>query len=307
MSYGQATTGMHHWPWTLSEEDGRTFIKRALDLGVNFFDTANNYSDGESEAVLGRALRDFARRDEVVLATKVCAPVRPGPNGRGLSRKAILSEIDKSLQRLRTDYIDLYQIHLFDHETPIEETLSTLNDVVRSGKVRYLGASNLHAWQLMKAIGLQRANGWAAFVSIQNYYNLLNREAEREMLPLCLSEGVGAIPWSPLARGRLTRPWSDTPPTTRAESDNYAKSLFADTWAIDKPVVDRLHEVAHKRGLPSSQIALAWMLNNPAITAPILGATKMEHLEGAVAALSVTLSKDEIGQLEELYQPHPMR
>jgi aryl-alcohol dehydrogenase-like predicted oxidoreductase len=246
------------------------------------------------------ATRSFSRRRFARLCGRA-------PNGRGLSRKAILSEIDKSLQRLCTDYIDLYQIHLFDHETPIEGTLSTLNDLVRSGKVRYLGASNLHAWQLMKAIGLQRANGWAAFVSIQNHYSLLNREAEREMLPLCLSEGVGAIPWSPLARGRLTRPWSDAPATTRAESDNYAKSLFADTSAIDKPVVDRLHEVAHKRGLPSSQIALAWMLNNPAMTAPIIGATKMEHLDGAVAALSVTLSKGEIGQLEELYQPHPMR
>jgi aryl-alcohol dehydrogenase-like predicted oxidoreductase len=306
MSYGQATTGMGRWPWTLSEEEGRAFIRHALDLGVTFFDTANNYSDGESEAVLGRALRDLARRDEVVLATKVCAPVRPGPNGRGLSRKAILSEIDKSLQRLDTDYIDLYQIHLFDYETPIEETLNALNDVVRSGKVRYLGASNLHAWQLMKAIGLQRANGWATFVSIQNFYNLLNREEEREMLPLCLSEGVGAIPWSPLARGRLTRPWSDEPPTARAESDAYARSLFVRTAAIDKPVVERLHHVAHKRGLPSSQIALAWMLSNPAITAPIVGATKMEHLDGAVAALAVTLSKDEIGRLEELYQPHSL-
>jgi aryl-alcohol dehydrogenase-like predicted oxidoreductase len=294
MSYGQVTTGMHQWPWTLSEEQGRTFIKHALDLGVNFFDTANNYSDGESEAVLGRALRDFARRDEIVLATKVCAPVRPGPNGRGLSRKAILSDID------------LYQIHLFDHETPIEETLNALNDVVRSGKVRYLGASNLHAWQLMKAIGLQRANGWASFVSIQNFYNLLNREEEREMLPLCLSEGVGAIPWSPLARGRLTRPWSEEPPTPRAESDTYARSLFSRTAAIDKPVVERLHDVAHKRELPSSQIALAWMLSNPAISAPIVGATKMEHLDGAVAALSVALSKDEIDHLEELYQPHPL-
>jgi 1-deoxyxylulose-5-phosphate synthase len=271
----------------------------ALDLGVNFFDTANNYSDGESEAVLGRrcvtlriATRSFSRRR----FARLC--------GRAPTVAVCLErhcpKIDKSLQRLCTDYIDLYRIHLFDHETPIEETLSTLNDLVRSGKVRYLGASNLHAWQLMKAIGLQRANGWAAFVSIQNHCSLLNREAEREMLPLCLSEGVGAIPWSPLARGRLTRPWSDAPATTRAESDNYAKSLFADTSAIDKPVVDRLHEVAHKRRLPSSQIALAWMLNNKAITAPIIGATKMEHLDGAVASLSVPLSKDEIDHLEEL-------
>ena len=245
-------------------------IKHALDLGVNFFDTANNYSDGESEAVLGRALRDFARRDEVVLATKVSAPVRPGPNGRGLSRKAILSEVDKSLQRLGTDYIDLYQIHLWDCETPIEEKLNALNDVVRSGKVRCLGASNLHAWQLMKEIGLQRANGWATFVSIQNYHNLLNREEERETLSLCLSEGIGAIPWSPLARGRLTRPCSDEPPTAHAESDTYARSLLTRTAGFDKPVVQRVNDVAHKRGLPNSQIALAWMLSSPAITAPIV-------------------------------------
>jgi aryl-alcohol dehydrogenase-like predicted oxidoreductase len=306
MSYGQATTGMHRWPWTLSEQDGRTFIKRALDFGINFFDTANNYSDGESEAVLGRAIRDFALRDEVVLATKVCAPVRPGPNGRGLSRKAVLSEVDKSLQRLCTDYIDLYQIHLFDKETPLEETLSALNDVVRAGKVRYLGAANLHAWQLMKALGIQRANGWSIFISIQNLYNLLNREEEREMLPLCLSEEVGANPWSPLARGRLTRPWSDEPTTERAKTDALARELFERTAAIDKPVIDRLTEVAQQRELPASQIALAWMLRNPAIAAPIVGATKIDHLDDAVAALSIKLSSEEIDRLEEPYRPHPL-
>jgi aryl-alcohol dehydrogenase-like predicted oxidoreductase len=306
MSYGQATTGMHQWPWTLSEQDGRTFIKRALDLGINFFDTANNYSDGESEAVLGRAIRDFALRDEVVLATKVCAPVRPGPNGRGLSRKAILSEVDKSLRRLCTDYIDLYQIHLFDKETPLEETLSALNDVVRAGKVRYLGAANLHAWQLMKAIGIQRANEWSTFISIQNLYNLLNREEEREMLPLCLSEEVGANPWSPLARGRLTRPWSDEPTTERAKTDVLARELFERTAAIDKPIVNRLAEVAQDRELPASQIALAWMLRNPAIAAPIVGATKINHLDDAVAAISIELSSGEIDRLEEPYQPHPL-
>jgi aryl-alcohol dehydrogenase-like predicted oxidoreductase len=306
MSYGQATTGMRQWSWTLREQDGRTFIKCALDLGINFFDTANNYSDGESEAVLGRAIRDFAPRDEVVLATKVCAPVRPGPNGRGLSRKAVLSEVDKSLQRLCTDYIDLYQIHLFDEETPLEETLSALNDVVRAGKVRYLGAANLHAWQLMKAIGLQRANGWPTFISIQNLYNLLNREEEREMLPLCLSEGVRAIPWSPLARGRLTRPWSDEPTTERAKTDAFGRELFEKTAAIDKPVIDRLTNVAQKRELPASQIALAWMLRNPAIAAPIVGATKIHHLDDAVAALSIELSSGEIDRLEEPYQPHPL-
>jgi aryl-alcohol dehydrogenase-like predicted oxidoreductase len=305
MSYGQATTGYSH-SWALSEPEGRTFIKRALDLGINFFDTANNYQDGESEAVLGRAIRDFADRDEVVLATKVYAPVRPGPNGRGLSRKAILSEVDKSLKRLCTDYIDLYQIHLFDKETPLEETLSALDDVVRAGKVRYLGACNLHAWQLMKAIGIQRANGWPTFISIQNLYNLLNREEEREMLPLCLSEGVAANPWSPLARGRLTRPWSDEPTTARAKTDTFSRALFERTAAIDKPIIDRLTEVAQERELPASQIALAWMLRNPAIAAPIVGATKIAHLNDAIAALSIELSSEEIDRLEEPYQPHPL-
>jgi aryl-alcohol dehydrogenase-like predicted oxidoreductase len=305
MSYGQATAGYSH-AWSLSEHDSRTFIKRALDLGINFFDTANNYQDGESEAVLGRAIRDFANRDDVVIATKVSAPVRPGPNGRGLSRKAILSEVDKSLKRLCTDYIDLYQIHIFDKETPLEETLSALSDVVRAGKVRYLGACNLHAWQLMKAIGIQRAHGWPTFISIQNLYNLLNREEEREMLPLCLSEEVGANPWSPLARGRLTRPWSDEPVTTRAKTDAFGKTLFEKTAAIDKPVVDRLMDVAQERGLAASQIALAWILRNPAIAAPIVGATKINHLDDAIAALSVKLSSEEVGRLEEPYQLHPL-
>jgi len=309
MSYGKANVtpwpGMLSWPWTLNEEDSRPFIKRALEVGVNFFDTANVYSSGESEAVLGRAIRDFARRDEVVLATKVNSPVRPDPNGRGLSRKAILSEVDKSLQRLGTDYIDLYITHRFDYETPLNETLEALNDVVRSGKVRYLGASSMHAWQFMKAIGIQRANGWATFVSMQNYYNLLYREEEREMLRLCLSEGVGVTPWSPLARGRLARPWSEEPKTDRAKNDNFAKTLFTKTVDIDKPVIDRLNEVARARELPPSQIALAWLLHKPAITSPIVGATKPHHLEDAVAALSVSLSDEEIGRLEELYQLHP--
>jgi aryl-alcohol dehydrogenase-like predicted oxidoreductase len=309
MTYGAAeasqAAGGHH-AWTLNEEESRPFIKRALDAGINFFDTANNYSSGESEAVLGRAIRDFADRDDVVLATKVAAPVRPGPNGQGLSRKAILSEVDKSLKRLCTNYIDLYQIHVFDKETPLEETLSALNDVVRAGKARYLGAANLHAWQLMKAIGIQRANGWATFVSIQNLYNLLNREEERETFPLCLSEAVGANPWSPLARGRLTRPWSEKQTTERAKTDAFGKELFDRTAAIDKPIVDRLIEIAQKRGLPPSQIALAWTLNNPAIAAPIVGATKIHHLDDAIAALSVDLSSGEIERLEELYQPHPL-
>ncbi|HEX3717262.1 MAG TPA: aldo/keto reductase [Verrucomicrobiae bacterium] len=305
MSYGQATTGMLVWPWTLSEEASRPFIKRALDLGVNFFDTANVYSDGQSEQVLGRAIRDFTRRDEVVLATKVWGPVRPGPNGKGLSRKAIMSEVDKSLGRLGTDYIDLYIIHRFDYETPLEETLAALNDVVRAGKARYLGASSMHAWQLMKAIGIQRANGWATFVSMQNYYNLLYREEEREMLNLCVSEGVGVTPWSPLARGRLARPWSEEPKTERAKSDSFAQKLFNKTVDIDKPVIDRVNQFAQERGLPPSQVALAWLLHKSAITSPIVGATKPHHLEDAVAALSVKLSDEEIRRLEEPYQPHP--
>src|SRR5665213_674055 len=275
MSYGKAKTpGLLHWPWTLSEEDSRPFIKRALEVGVNFFDTANVYSNGESEAVLGRAVRDFARRDELVLATKVNGPMRPGPNGRGLSRKAILSELDQSLQRLGTDYVDLYIIHRFDYETPLEETLEALHDVVRMGKVRYLGASSMYAWQLMKAIGLQRAHGWAKFISMQNYYNLLYREEEREMLRLCASEGVGVTPWSPLARGRLARPWSEEPPTERAKSDSFAKTLYSKTVNIDKPVVDRVNEFARERALPPSQVALAWLLHKPVVTSPIVGATK---------------------------------
>ena len=254
MSYGQAKTpGVLQWNWTLSEEASRPHIKRALEAGINFFDTANVYSNGESEEVLGRAIRDFTTRDEVVLATKVWGPVRQGPNGRGLSRKAILSEVDKSLRRLGTDYIDLYIIHRYDYETPLEETLETLNDVVRAGKVRYLGASSMHAWQFMKAIGIQRAHGWASFVSMQNYYNLFYREDEREMLGLCASEGVGVTPWSPLARGRLARPWSDEPPTERAKTDAFGKTLFVKTVDIDKPIVDRTNEIARARGVPPAQ------------------------------------------------------
>src|ERR1700744_1767967 len=249
MSYGKTNVtpwpGMLNWPWTLNEEDSRPFIKRALELGVNFFDTANVYSIGESEAVLGRAIRDFARRDELVIATKVNSAVRPDVNGRGLSRKAILTEVDQSLKRLGTDYIDLYIIHRFDYQTPLEETLETLNNVVRSGKVRYLGASSMYAWQMMKALGIQRANRWAPFVSMQNYYNLLYREEEREMLRLCLAEGIGVTPWSPLARGRLARPWTAEPPTERAKTDNFAKTLFTKTADIDKPVIDRVNEIAH--------------------------------------------------------------
>jgi aryl-alcohol dehydrogenase-like predicted oxidoreductase len=309
MSYGKLKAtpwpGMLGWPWTLSEEASRPYIKRALDLGVNFFDTANVYSIGESEAVLGRAIRDFARRDEMVIATKVNSPMRADPNGRGLSRKAILSEVDKSLQRLGTDYIDLYIIHRFDYQTPMEESLEALNDVVRAGKVRYLGASSMYAWQFMKMLGLQRAHGWAAFVSMQNYYNLVYREEEREMLRLCLSEGIAVTPWSPLARGRLARPWSAEPETERAKTDHFGKVLYSKTVDIDKPVIDRVNEIAGKRKLPPSQIALAWIYSKPVVTSPIVGATKPHHLEEAVAALEVTLSDEEIRLLEELYQPHP--
>jgi 1-deoxyxylulose-5-phosphate synthase len=306
MSYGQPETpGVLHWAWTLSEPDSRPFITRALELGVNFFDTANVYSNGESEAILGRAIRDFARRDDVVIATKVWGPVRKGPNGRGLSRKAILSEVEKSLQRLGTDYIDLYWIHRFDYDTPLEETLEALDDVVRAGKARYLGASSMYAWQFMKALGIQRANGWATFVAMQNYYNLLYREDEREMLGLCTSEGIGVTPWSPLARGRLARPWSDAAATDRAKTDAFAKTLFDKTLDIDKPVIDRVQDVARARGVPAAQIAMAWLLRKPVITSPIVGATKPHHLEDAVAALSVNLSNEEVTRLDEPYQPHP--
>jgi len=309
MSYGKVKAtpwpGMLNWQWTLTEEASRPFIQRALELGINFFDTANVYSIGESEAVLGRAIKDFARRDELVIATKVNGPVRPDVNGRGLSRKAILDEVDKSLKRLGTDYIDLYIIHRFDYETPLAETLEALNDVVRAGKVRYLGASSMYAWQFMKALGIQRANGWATFISMQNYYNLVYREEEREMLKLCAAEGIGVTPWSPLARGRLARPWAEEPPTDRAKTDAFGKNLYAKTVDLDRPVIDRVNELAGRRGVPPSHIALAWLFHQPVVTSPIVGATKPHHLEDAVAALSVKLSDDEIKWLEELYQPHP--
>ena len=305
MSYGQAKTpGVLQWQWTLSEEDSRPHIQRALEAGINFFDTANVYSNGESEEVLGRAIREFTRRDEVVLATKVWGPMRQGPNGRGLSRKAILSEVDNSLRRLGTDYIDLYIIHRYDYDTPLAETLAALDDVVRAGKVRYLGASSMHAWQFMKALGIQRANEWAQFISMQNYYNLLYREDEREMLRLCASEGIGVTPWSPLARGKLARPAADEATTARAKTDAFGRTLFVKTTDIDKPVIDRTNEVARERGVSPAQVAMAWLLRKPAVTSPIFGATKREHLEDAIAAVSLTLSDEEISRLEELYQPH---
>jgi 1-deoxyxylulose-5-phosphate synthase len=305
MSYGQSDGGVMKWAWTLSEQDSRPYIKSALESGINFFDTANVYSHGESERVLGRALRDFAKREEVVIATKVNSPMRAGPNGKGLSRKAIFSEIDDSLKRLGTDYVDLYIIHRYDYETPLEETLEALDEVVRSGKALYLGASSMYTWQFMKAIGLQRAHGWAQFISMQNYYNLLYREEEREMLRLCAAEGIGVTPWSPLARGRLARPWQDEPQTERAKNDPFAQRLYKKTAQMDKPVVDRLIEVAKARGNSPAEVAIAWILSKPVVTSPIIGATKPGQLEDAIKAVSIKLSAEEIARLEEPYEPHP--
>lgn len=302
MSYGVPERGNH--AWVLNEEDSRPFIKKALDLGINFFDTANVYSDGTSEEIVGRALKEYARREEIVIATKVHGRMRPGPNGAGLSRKAILHEIDASLARLGMDYVDLYQIHRWDYAVPIEETLETLNDVVKSGKARYIGASSMHAWQFMKALDLQRQHGWAPFVSMQNYVNLLYREEEREMLPLAESEGIGVIPWSPLARGRLTRPWGES--TKRAAMDEFGKGLYRVMESSDQQVVERVGEVARQRGVPMAQVALAWVLQKGPVTAPIIGATKLHHLEDAVSALSLTLTNTEIHDLEAPYVPHPV-
>lgn len=300
MSYGDSAQGNH--AWTLSESESRPFIKAALDKGINFFDTANVYSAGSSEEIVGRALTEYAKREEVVIATKVNGRMRPGPNGAGLSRISIMQEIDASLRRLGTDYVDLYQIHRWDYETPIEETLEALNDVVRAGKARYIGASSMYAWQFMKALGISEKNGWARFVSMQDYLNLLYREEEREMLPLCLSEGIAIIPWSPLARGRLTRDWNNA--TARSDTDEFGKGLYARTADADRKVVETVARLATKRGIPRAQIALAWVLSKSAVTAPIVGATKLQHLEDAVAALSIKLSSDEIAALEEPYVPH---
>ena len=300
MTYGVPERGAH--PWSLDEEKSRPFFKRALELGINFFDTANTYSDGTSEEIVGRALRDFARREEIVLATKVFFPMREGPNARGLSRKSIMTEIDASLRRLGTDYVDLYQIHRWDQHTPIEETLEALHDVIKAGKARYIGASSMYAWQFSKAQYLARQNGWTPFVSMQNHYNLLYREEEREMMPLCEAEGVGVVPWSPLARGRLTRDWSET--TNRLETDEFGKTLYAATEDADRRIIARVAEVAAGRGVPRAQVALAWLLQKPFITSPIVGASKLHHLDDAVAALSLKLTPEEIASLEEPYVPH---
>ncbi len=301
MSYGDPARGNH--AWTLDEAASRPFIARALDLGINFFDTANVYSDGSSEEIVGRALREMTSRDEVVIATKVHGRMRPGANGGGLSRKHILSEIDHSLRRLGTDHVDLYQIHRWDPKTPIEETLEALHDVVKAGKARYVGASSMYAWQFAKALYLADLHGWTRFVSMQDHYNLLQREEEREMLPLCADQGVGLLPWSPLARGRLTRDWDDA--TARSETDEFGRTLY-DTSDSDRLIAERVAEVARARGVPRAQVALAWHFAKPVVTAPVIGATRLEHLDDAVAALDLRLTEEEVARLEEPYTPHPI-
>jgi aryl-alcohol dehydrogenase-like predicted oxidoreductase len=302
MSFGVAERWVH--PWVLDEERSRPIIKKALELGINFFDTANVYSDGTSEEIIGRVLKDYANRDEIVLATKVHFRMHQGPNGAGLSRKAIMSEIDKSLKRLGTDYVDLYQIHRWDYTTPIEETMEALHDVVKAGKARYIGASAMYAWQFQKALHVAEKNGWTRFVSMQNHLNLIYREEEREMLPLCKEEKIGVIPYSPLASGRLTRDWSET--THRSETDQVQKSKYDATANTDRLIVERVAAIAEKYGVPRAQIAVAWLLQKEPVTAPIIGATKMTHLEDAAAALSITLTPEEVASLEEPYVPHPV-
>ncbi|ODN71069.1 aldo/keto reductase [Methylobrevis pamukkalensis] len=302
MTYAAGPGGSHKW--LLNEAAGRPFIRHALEQGINFFDTANAYSGGASEEVLGRALKDFARRDEVVILTKVYNRMRPGPNGAGLSRKAIMTEIDASLKRLGTDHVDVYMIHRWDYETPIEETLEALHDVVKAGKARYLGASSMFAWQLCKALYTADLHGWTRFTVMQNHLNLLYREEEREMMGLCKAEGVAVVPWSPLARGRLTRPWNAEVDSARAGNDAYTTHLYAKTEEADKRVVDRLIEVSAARGAPPAEVALAWLLQKSPVAAPVIGATKLAQIDQAVAALDVTLSPAEIAALEEPYQPH---
>jgi len=300
MSFGEPNRGNH--PWTMGEAASRPFIRKALDLGINFFDTANVYSDGTSEEILGKALLDYARRDEVVIATKVHGRMHPGPNGAGLSKKAIFAEIDASLKRLGTDHVDLYQTHRWDDAVPIEETLEALNDVVRAGKALFIGASSMHAWQFAKSLAVSEKHGWARFQTMQNYVNLLYREEEREMLPLCRAEGIGVIPWSPLARGRLTRDWDSS--SARAETDSFGKTLYARTADADRKVVEAVAAVAARLGRPRAQVALAWVLHKPGVSAPIVGATRLEQLDDAVAALSLQLAPEDIAELEAPYVPH---
>jgi 1-deoxyxylulose-5-phosphate synthase len=308
MSYGVAPAGPLRpgsHAWVLNEEQSQPFFKQAMDLGINFFDTANVYSVGSSEELLGRFLKANAKRENVVIATKLNSVMREDPNGKGLSRKEIFFELDASLKRLGTDYVDLYQIHRWDYETPIEETMEALHDVVKAGKVRYLGASSMYAWQFAKALYVADLYGWTRFVSMQNFYNLLYREEEREMMGLCEAEGIGVIPWSPLARGRLTRAWQSEV-TNRSETDQFSKAIFSKTEEADRKVVDRVGELAERRGIPLATLSLAWMLSKPVVTAPIVGATKPNHLDHAVAALAVKLSAEEIAALEEPYVPHPV-
>lgn len=300
MTYGEPGRGTHGW--TLDEARSRPLLKQALDLGITFWDTANTYSDGTSEEIVGRAIKDLARREDIVLATKVHMRMRPGPNGRGLSRKSILAEIDNSLRRLGTDYVDLYQIHRWDYGTPIEETLEALHDVVKAGKARYIGASSMFAWQFSKALHTSRLHGWTEFVGMQNHLNLLYREEEREMLPLCRDAGIGVIPWSPLARGRLTRAFDEA--TERTRTDEYGKTLYTQAIDADRAVVGAVERIAVARGVPRAQVALAWVLQKPGVTAPIVGASKPNHLTDAVAALSLNLTAEEIAALEAPYVPH---
>ena len=300
MTFGIPDRGAHSW--TLDEERSRPLIRQALELGINFLDTANVYSDGTSEEIVGRAIKDFGRRDDIVLATKVFNRMRPGPNGMGLSRKAIMTEIDNSLRRLGSDYVDLYQIHRLDPTTPIEETLEALHDVVKAGKARYIGASSMYAWQFAKAVFTSRLHGWTEFVSMQNHLNLLHREEEREMLPFCADQGIGVIPWSPLARGRLTRDWDET--SERQQTDEFGKGLYTQAVDADRAVVAAVGRVAERRGVPRAQVALAWVAQKGAVTAPIIGASKPNHLTDAVAALSLQLSGEEIAALEAPYVPH---
>ncbi len=301
MSYGDPARGPH--TWTLNEEESRPFYKKALELGINFFDTANAYQGGSSEEILGRAIKDFASRDEVVIATKLFAKMRDEQNSSGLSRKAIMTEVDHSLRRLGTDYIDLYQIHRWDYRTPIEETMEALHDVVKAGKVRYIGACNLYAYQLQKANYIAESNSWTRFVTAQNYFNLLYREEERELLPYCMDEKIGVIPWSPLARGKLTRDWDEG--SNRSEKDVFGKQLKNNTQITgDQKVLESLKEIAGARAVPMAQIALAWVLQKAPVSAPIIGATKEQHLLDAVAAVDLILTEEEIDQLEKFYLPH---
>jgi aryl-alcohol dehydrogenase-like predicted oxidoreductase len=302
MTFGVPERGMHSW--TLNEDASRPILKKAIEMGVNFLDTANTYSDGSSEEIVGRAVKDFARREELVIATKVFNRMRPGPNGAGLSRKAIFAEIDNSLRRLGMDYVDLYQIHRWDPTTPIEETLEALHDVVKAGKARYIGASSMHAWQFSKALYLSTLNGWTRFVSMQNHLNLLHREEEREMLPLCRDQGIAVIPWSPMARGRLTRDWGQS--SHRQDNDVFGRTLYGALEDADRKVVQAVADVARTRGVPRAQVALAWVAQKLGVTAPIVGASKPGHLEDAVAALALDLTRDEIATLESPYLPHPV-